>query len=681
METPEIVKQARQKRMEMEARLQANLAGQRMRDLLEETEQRNQDHVDDMALASDSDFALVTNEGGKVIDDGEGDVPKEKERDSEPLTSLIPSKNNNLENSMDQGKRQDFCFGSIHSIPQNISVIQLPKYQQTQATPQAQNQICPSIHLSSEEINHAHAQWSSSIIIRLVGCFIDQTSLINKLMATWKLRAEPNIINIEKGKRIEAIRKGKVIRQSHGSRDNASTSVKVKSSLPFDNPKSNQLSPEPKEKGHTTAAPKNKEIKEFSSQTPILSPNKATPSPQNTSSPPCTPLAEASKVILKPRHYINTTIMALPNPHLKPPSESLLENHFFSQDAKTTSIIASKPQRRYAEKSKPKIENGTEAENPIRLTFQDPNNHSTMGFFQESTDGATPLSNQSSKLQHQDSIPLENMVEPYDSSHFLDNLVSSMGTSMLESQLLQVREHAVKELMTHLRDNGQALLFPLAIIQTSPTPIDPQMNNELFNSNQLLQVINLDLFTALSTYQGNLPQGALLYTSSSIQAVDTIVTSSLSLETGCLEYHLKFSPTPSLRYTRKFYMDDSPHYGHYINPEIEESVSTVGHDEVEIDKNMTPINIPEWNARGAASAEFRRAIIDLKTRHLPRVVFITETRVGGIRAKNIIRSIGYDGFYKVDPMGYAGGLWLLWDSAFVKMDIHGNSFQGIQTII
>ncbi|KAF7833480.1 reverse transcriptase [Senna tora] len=42
--------------------------------------------------------------------------------------------------------------------------------------------------------------------------------------------------------------------------------------------------------------------------------------------------------------------------------------------------------------------------------------------------------------------------------------------------------------------------------------------------------------------------------------------------------------------------------------------------------------------------------------HMPRVVFITETRVGGTQADNIIKSIGYDGFYKVDPMAYAGGL-------------------------
>ncbi|KAF7844830.1 beta-glucosidase 12-like [Senna tora] len=51
------------------------------------------------------------------------------------------------------------------------------------------------------------------------------------------------------------------------------------------------------------------------------------------------------------------------------------------------------------------------------------------------------------------------------------------------------------------------------------------------------------------------------------------------------------------------------------------------------------------------------------------------------RATQIISNMGFGGFYRVDPMGYAGGHWLLWDSFILKMIVDGNSFQEIHTTI
>ncbi|KAF7839279.1 reverse transcriptase [Senna tora] len=967
MRTPEVVKQARQKRLGLEARLQANLAGQKMRDLMEEEEQRSKEQDSDRGLivASEPELATVskgrdlkeapkkkernqaclptkkTNEkwsdivereeearrtddsymqvnkgqsGGKLAEEGAGVTSNRKGEDLEPHINLVPS-NTAMEISVDQGNRENFYFGSLLSVPQNINVIKLPTNKGTQATPKDQHLESPSILLSSEEISQAHSQWASSIIVRLMGCFIDQASLTNKLMSIWNLRAQPNIINLglgffivrfgsiedrwsallhgptlinghllaidlwKQGFSLSSVKRfssspvwikleglpielfapnilirignsiGKFIgidgnthnmsiakharicvlldlsnatpshisignfiqpiiiegtsniclacgggnhaqaackgkrpfppspsqpptkdddwqvvsrRKSekgekasqplsqehtkekyHGSekvskRKGISFPKKSRDSTALQQKKQNWQISATKEKGQgadaskegskvgqihefhgkssgkepclkpseaankvslsqvsqekriVKSAPRGKESLNPSSHNPSFSPNEDKPFSQNAAPPEHTPSIEAlgvksakipnlilnvsqiknsllasssssslfsyqnqqnqQNVTLHPTQNstkdftINTTTMTLPNTHPNPSSEPFLENQLLSQNSKATSTIASKPKGGDTEKSKPEAKDGTEAKNPVPYHWR---------IWENLT---TALTSQTTWFQ-------------------------AWARLMLESQLLQVREHAVKELMNQLQDNGQALLFPPAIIQTSPAMVDPPMNSDLFNSNQLLQVFNMDLSTVLNTYQGNLAQGVLLYTSNSVQTVDAIVTSSLLPETGSLEYHLKFSPTPSLRYTGKFYMDDSPHSDHYINPKIEESVGSVGHDEVEIDNNMTPINILAWNARGAASAEFRRVIMDLKTRHLPRVMFITETRVGGIRAENIIKSIGYDGYFKVDPMGYAGGLWLLWDSAYVKMTIHGDSFQEIQATI
>ena len=46
--------------------------------------------------------------------------------------------------------------------------------------------------------------------------------------------------------------------------------------------------------------------------------------------------------------------------------------------------------------------------------------------------------------------------------------------------------------------------------------------------------------------------------------------------------------------------------------------------------------------------------------HLPSIMVITETRVGGSRAEKIIEGLPFDGFIITETIGYAGGLWILW---------------------
>lgn len=51
----------------------------------------------------------------------------------------------------------------------------------------------------------------------------------------------------------------------------------------------------------------------------------------------------------------------------------------------------------------------------------------------------------------------------------------------------------------------------------------------------------------------------------------------------------------------------------------------------------------------------------------PTIMVITETRVGGDRAKRIIVELLFYGFICTETNGYAGGLWVLWKNDEVEV--------------
>ncbi|KAF7811858.1 Retrovirus-related Pol polyprotein from transposon TNT 1-94 [Senna tora] len=97
--------------------------------------------------------------------------------------------------------------------------------------------------------------------------------------------------------------------------------------------------------------------------------------------------------------------------------------------------------------------------------------------------------------------------------------------------------------------------------------------------------------------------------------------------------------------------------------------------------HMDPLNFLAWNARGASSPSFRRIFTDLKNQYQPNLVLISETRVGEDRVAKIIPTLGFSNFFRVDPMGFAGGIWLLWDRDQIAMKIHEYTFQEIHTTV
>lgn len=73
--------------------------------------------------------------------------------------------------------------------------------------------------------------------------------------------------------------------------------------------------------------------------------------------------------------------------------------------------------------------------------------------------------------------------------------------------------------------------------------------------------------------------------------------------------------------------------------------------------------------------------MELIDRHKPNFVLLIETRVGGERADVIINSLGFPCYFKVDPMGYTSGLWLLWNTQEINMHIEIHTFQETYPVV
>ncbi|XP_057452996.1 uncharacterized protein LOC130744851 [Lotus japonicus] len=81
------------------------------------------------------------------------------------------------------------------------------------------------------------------------------------------------------------------------------------------------------------------------------------------------------------------------------------------------------------------------------------------------------------------------------------------------------------------------------------------------------------------------------------------------------------------------------------------------------------INILTWNIRGAAAKGVPLLIKDLAIRHHISCMALFETRASGSRATNIVSSLGFDSSFVVDAEGFAGGIWVLWKSHEVQLQV------------
>ena len=79
-------------------------------------------------------------------------------------------------------------------------------------------------------------------------------------------------------------------------------------------------------------------------------------------------------------------------------------------------------------------------------------------------------------------------------------------------------------------------------------------------------------------------------------------------------------------------------------------------EEMRATPDSVRMNIILWNCRGALNPRFHVTLKNLIDTHSPSIVIVTETRVGGERAKDITDRLPFDGALHVDTIGYFGGI-------------------------
>ena len=79
------------------------------------------------------------------------------------------------------------------------------------------------------------------------------------------------------------------------------------------------------------------------------------------------------------------------------------------------------------------------------------------------------------------------------------------------------------------------------------------------------------------------------------------------------------------------------------------------------------MNIVVWNCRGALKPNFQSHIRELVRCHNPDVLVVMETRIGGDRAKDISDRLPFDSAIHTETMGFAGGIWLMWNADRVEV--------------
>ena len=88
-----------------------------------------------------------------------------------------------------------------------------------------------------------------------------------------------------------------------------------------------------------------------------------------------------------------------------------------------------------------------------------------------------------------------------------------------------------------------------------------------------------------------------------------------------------------------------------------------------------------WNCSGALKPSFQNHVRELVQYHDPAILVLMETKIGGDRAKEISSRLPFDEAFHTDTIGYADGLWMLWNSNRVEVSILSSTEQEIHAIV
>lgn len=76
-----------------------------------------------------------------------------------------------------------------------------------------------------------------------------------------------------------------------------------------------------------------------------------------------------------------------------------------------------------------------------------------------------------------------------------------------------------------------------------------------------------------------------------------------------------------------------------------------------------------WNCGGARIEEFCIQAHEIYRLHRLKIAIIVEPRISGARVDQVIQQLDYEKYYRVDPKGSSGGVWMLWNEDGFEVNI------------
>ena len=73
--------------------------------------------------------------------------------------------------------------------------------------------------------------------------------------------------------------------------------------------------------------------------------------------------------------------------------------------------------------------------------------------------------------------------------------------------------------------------------------------------------------------------------------------------------------------------------------------------------------------RGAGSRDCLNSLKEYLRIHKPAIIAILETHISGKKADKVCNNIGFQGRYRVEARGFQRGIWVLWDTSELSLNI------------
>ncbi|XP_074268116.1 uncharacterized protein LOC141591623 [Silene latifolia] len=93
------------------------------------------------------------------------------------------------------------------------------------------------------------------------------------------------------------------------------------------------------------------------------------------------------------------------------------------------------------------------------------------------------------------------------------------------------------------------------------------------------------------------------------------------------------------------------------------------------------MNILYWNCRGIARPSFRTHLSYLINAHNPSIVILSETRVSSPNCLSIVRKLPFDSVELLDPVGFTGGIIILWNGVKTAVPLIKKGEQSINVVV